>query len=103
MVMFTLHRKHTSKNVPVICFCSHMDTSPDCSGTNVNPVIHRNIRVVTLFSQMNITNYKFIEHPALAEQIGQDIVTADGTTYLAQTIKRDWQNNGCCKLPDDTS
>ncbi|HSY77410.1 MAG TPA: peptidase T, partial [Bacteroidia bacterium] len=32
----------TSKKVPVLCFCSHMDTSPDCSGANVNPIIHKN-------------------------------------------------------------
>src|SRR5688500_13212243 len=30
---------NTDKKVPVICFCSHMDTSPDCSGRNVNPII----------------------------------------------------------------
>src|SRR3569833_532940 len=29
-------------NVPVICFCSHMDTAPDCSGTDVKPIIRRN-------------------------------------------------------------
>src|SRR5687767_7695807 len=33
---------NTSKNVPVICYCSHMDTSPDFTGTNVKPVIHKN-------------------------------------------------------------
>jgi tripeptide aminopeptidase len=31
---------NSSKEVPVICFCSHVDTSPDCSGKNVNPVVH---------------------------------------------------------------
>ena len=30
----------TDKEVPVICFCSHMDTSPDCSGMNVMPIVH---------------------------------------------------------------
>src|SRR5205814_887647 len=30
------------KNVPVICFCAHVDTAPDCSGTNVKPIHHRN-------------------------------------------------------------
>lgn len=29
-------------NVPVICFCSHIDTAPDCSGTNVKPLLHKN-------------------------------------------------------------
>ena len=33
---------NTNKPVPVICFCSHVDTSPESSGTNVNPVIHKN-------------------------------------------------------------
>src|SRR3990172_335111 len=32
---------NSPKNVPVICFCSHIDTSPDCSGKNVKPVIHK--------------------------------------------------------------
>src|SRR5438445_1410871 len=35
---------NTNKNVPVICFCSHMDTSPDCTGKNVKPQIVRNYR-----------------------------------------------------------
>src|SRR5947207_7620978 len=35
---------NTTKNVPVICFCSHVDTSPDCTGENVNPVIHKNYK-----------------------------------------------------------
>src|SRR3981189_1054548 len=33
---------NTDKKVPVICFCSHMDTSPDCTGANVKPQIVRN-------------------------------------------------------------
>src|SRR6202789_630404 len=33
---------NTDKQVPVICFCSHMDTSPDCSGANVRPQVVRN-------------------------------------------------------------
>src|SRR5579871_3782337 len=33
---------NTEKKVPVICFCSHMDTAPDCSGTNVKPILHKN-------------------------------------------------------------
>ena len=33
---------NSEKNVPVICFCSHVDTAPDCSGTNVKPILHKN-------------------------------------------------------------
>ena len=32
---------NTSKQVPVICFCSHMDTSPDCGGKDVKPIVHK--------------------------------------------------------------
>ena len=32
----------TDKDVPVICFCSHVDTAPDCSGTDVKPILHKN-------------------------------------------------------------
>jgi tripeptide aminopeptidase len=42
---------NTTKKVPVICFCSHMDTSPDCSGTNVNPVTIKNLMERILFFQ----------------------------------------------------
>jgi tripeptide aminopeptidase len=79
---------NSSKKVPVICFCSHMDTSPDCSGTNVNPVIHKNydgkdIGLPNDKSQV----IRFSEHPALAEQLGNDIITADGTTLLGADNK----------------
>src|ERR1043165_5465705 len=35
---------NTDKQVPVVCFCAHMDTSPDCSGKDVRPQIVRNYR-----------------------------------------------------------
>ena len=79
---------NTTKKVPVICFCSHMDTSPDCSGTNVNPVIHKNFAGKDIvLPNDNSQVIKFSEHPALAEQIGNDIVTADGTTLLGADNK----------------
>ena len=37
-------KSNTNKAVPTICFCSHMDTSPDCSGENVKPIIHKNYK-----------------------------------------------------------
>jgi len=79
---------NTDKKVPVICFCSHMDTSPDCSGTNVNPVIHKKYNGKDIMLPNDKTQIiKFDEHPALAEQIGNDIVTADGTTLLGADNK----------------
>jgi len=79
---------NTSKKVPVICFCSHVDTSPDCSGTNVNPVIHRGYKggdIVLPKDELQVI--RFAEHPALKEQVGNDIITADGTTLLGADNK----------------
>ena len=81
-------KSNTSKQVPTICFCSHMDTSPDCSGTNVNPVIHTKFNGKDIVLPNDTTQIiKFVEHPALAQQIGNDIVTADGTTLLGADNK----------------
>jgi tripeptide aminopeptidase len=79
---------NTSKQVPVICFCSHMDTSPDCSGENVNPIIHSkyNGQDIVLPNDKNQI-IKFAEHPDLAAQIGNDIITTDGTTLLGADNK----------------
>lgn len=79
---------NTIKKVPTICFCSHMDTSPDCSGTNVNPVIHKKYAGQDIvLPNDNSQVIRFSEHPALAAQIGNDIVTADGTTLLGADNK----------------
>ncbi|MBL7890159.1 MAG: peptidase T [Bacteroidia bacterium] len=79
---------NTSKKVPVICFCSHMDTSPDCSGKDVNPQINRNYDgkdIVLINDKSQII--KVAEHPSLLKQIGNDIITTDGTTLLGADNK----------------
>ncbi len=79
---------NSNKDIPVLCFCSHVDTSPDCSGENVNPIIHFNYQGTNLVLPNDNTQIiKFSEHPALAEQIGNDIITADGTTLLGADNK----------------
>ena len=40
-VYATIPSNSDKKNIPVICFCAHVDTAPDCSGTNVKPILHR--------------------------------------------------------------
>lgn len=79
---------NTEKKVPVICFCSHMDTSPDCSGTNVKPIIHVNYQGedLVLPDDESIV-LKMSEHPDLKDQIGNDIITASGTTLLGADNK----------------
>lgn len=79
---------NTSKTVPVICFCSHMDTAPDFTGTGVKPNVVRNYQGgdIRLTGDMNQI-IRVIEHPDLANQIGHDIVTTDGTTLLGADDK----------------
>jgi tripeptide aminopeptidase len=79
---------NTDKQVPVICLCSHMDTSPDCSGANVRPQIVRNYRGGDIVLPGDSSQViRFSEHPALATQIGHDIITTDGTTLLGADNK----------------
>ncbi len=78
----------TAKKVPVICFCSHMDTSPDCTGANVKPQIVTNYQGgdITLPADPSQV-IRAAEHPALRDQIGHDIITTDGTTLLGADNK----------------
>ncbi|WP_207428413.1 peptidase T [Pedobacter sp. SYSU D00535] len=78
----------SNKNVPVICFCSHMDTSPDSSGENVKPTIHRNFNGedIVLPDDSNQV-LRQSEHPDLQHQHGNDIITASGTTLLGADNK----------------
>ena len=79
---------NTDKKVPVICFCSHMDTSPDCTGKDVKPQIVRNYRGGDIVLPGDPTQViRAADHPALADQIGNDIVTSDGTTLLGADNK----------------
>src|SRR6202048_2076470 len=74
---------NTDKKVPVICFCSHMDTSPDCTGKDVKPQIVRNYRGGDLVLPADPTQgIRAAEDPALADQIGNDILTTCSTTLL---------------------
>jgi len=91
---------NTDKQVPVICFCSHMDTSPDCTGANVKPQLVKNYQggdIVLLPDIAEIAGMqggrveapviRAADHPALADQIGHDIITTDGTTLLGADNK----------------
>ena len=79
---------NTEKQVPTICFCSHMDTSPDCSGAGVTPQVVKNYRGGDIVLPGDPTQViRATEHPALASQIGNDIITSDGTTLLGADNK----------------
>ncbi|GJM31934.1 MAG: peptidase T [Saprospiraceae bacterium] len=79
---------NTDKKVPVICFCSHMDTSPDCSGKDVKPLVHYGYQGQDLKLPDDPTQViRLAEYPQLKGQIGNDIVTASGTTLLGADNK----------------
>ncbi|MBR1173320.1 peptidase T [Bradyrhizobium sp. KB893862 SZCCT0404] len=79
---------NTDKKVPVICFCSHMDTSPDVTGKDVKPQLVKNYRGGDLVLPGDPNQViRFAEHPALKNQIGNDIITTDGTTLLGADNK----------------
>jgi tripeptide aminopeptidase len=79
---------NTDKKVPVICFCSHMDTSPDVTGKDVKPQVVKNYRGGDIVLPGDTSQViRFDEHPALKQQIGNDIITTDGTTLLGADNK----------------
>ncbi len=79
---------NSDKPVPVICFCSHMDTSPDAPGAGVKPQIVKNYQGGDIPLPGDPSQViRYADHPALANQIGNDIVTADGTTLLGADNK----------------
>ena len=79
---------NTGKTVPVICICSHMDTSPDCTGKDVKPQIVRNYQGGDIVLPADPSQViRAADNPALKDQIGSDIVTTDGTTLLGADNK----------------
>ncbi len=78
----------TTKSMPVVCFCSHIDTAPDCCGTNVKPILHRAYNgspIILPDDEKQIINID--TYPYLKEHIGNDIITASGKTLLGADDK----------------
>ena len=87
-LMATLPPTTAKPRVPVIGFIAHVDTSPEMSGANVRPLVHRNYDGRDLVLPDDSTAVlRAAENPALAERIGDDIVTASGTTLLGADDK----------------
>lgn len=86
--VYTTIPSNTEKEVPVICFCSHVDTAPDCSGTNVKPILHQHYSgedIVLPDDKTQVISIK--EYPYLKEHINNDIITASGLTLLGSDDK----------------
>lgn len=78
----------TKELLPVICFCCHVDTAPDCSGYNVKPILHKNYNGQAIVLPDDPTQVISTEvYPYLRQQIGKDIITASGLTLLGADDK----------------
>lgn len=79
---------NTSRPVPVICFCSHVDTAPDCSGSNVKPILHTCYDGNDIILPDNKSQVlRLRDYPYLKDHIGFDIITASGNTLLGADDK----------------
>ena len=87
-VYATIPSNSRKQNIPVICYCAHVDTAPDCSGTGVKPILHKNYQGQDIVLPDDPTQIlKMDEYPYLKTQIGNDIITASGTTLLGADDK----------------
>ena len=87
-VYATIPSNSTKGNMPAICFCSHVDTAPDCSGTNVKPIYHRyydgNDIILPDDSSQVLT---LANSPYLKQHINHGVITASGLTLLGADDK----------------
>ncbi|MFN0082719.1 MAG: peptidase T, partial [Ferruginibacter sp.] len=87
-VYATLPGNTDKENIPSICFCSHVDTAPDCSGKNVKPILHINYDGADITLPDDATQILNVtQSPYLKTQIGGDIITASGNTLLGSDDK----------------
>lgn len=87
-VYATIFSNSEKQNVPVICLCSHIDTAPDCSGTNVKPILHKNYDGSDIvLPDDTLQVLKADDHPYVKNHIGSDIITASGNTLLGADDK----------------
>ena len=87
-VYATIPGNSDKKNIPVICFCAHVDTAPDCSGTNVKPIHHRYYDGADIVLPDDTTQVLSIStSPYLKEHLNHGIITASGLTLLGADDK----------------
>lgn len=79
---------NSEKAVPVICFCSHVDTAPDCSGTDVKPILHEQYDGSDIVLPDDPEQViRPADHPYLSQHIGRSVITASGRTLLGADDK----------------
>ncbi|HVG40115.1 MAG TPA: peptidase T [Chitinophagaceae bacterium] len=79
---------NSDRPVPVICFCSHVDTAPDASGTNVKPIVHKGYKGDDIVLPDDTSQVlRLADHPYLQKLIGTNLITASGSTLLGSDDK----------------
>ncbi|HQY11566.1 MAG TPA: peptidase T, partial [Ferruginibacter sp.] len=87
-VYATIPSNSGKKNIPAICFCAHVDTAPDCSGTNVKPVLHRYYdgRDIVLPDDPAQV-LRMSDSPYLKNHLNSGVITASGNSLLGADDK----------------
>lgn len=87
-VYATIPSNSAKSAVPAICFCAHVDTAPDCSGTHVKPILHQHFNGDDIvLPDDNSQVLSTIKSPYLKNHIGKSIITASGLTLLGSDDK----------------
>ncbi len=87
-VYATIPSNSEKKNIPVICFCAHVDTAPDCSGTYVKPILHENYEGMDIVLPDDPSQVlRMSDSPYLKEHIHGGVITASGLTLLGADDK----------------
>ena len=87
-VYATIPSNSDKKNIPAICFCAHVDTAPDCSGTNVKPILHRYYDGADIVLPDDTSQVlRMSDSPYLKNHLNSGIITTSGTTLLGADDK----------------
>ncbi len=87
-VYATIPSNSDKKNIPAICFCAHVDTAPDCSGTNVKPIHHRYYDGKDIVLPDDPSQVlRMSDSPYLKNHINSGVITASGNTLLGADDK----------------
>ncbi len=87
-VYATIPSNSNKKNIPVICFCAHVDTAPDCSGTNVKPILHRYYDGKDIVLPDDTSQVlRIADSPYLKNHMNSGVITTSGTTLLGADDK----------------
>ncbi len=87
-VYATIPANSDKKSIPVICFCAHVDTAPDCSGTHVKPILHRYYDGADIVLPDDTTQVlRIADSPYLKNHINNGVITGSGSTLLGADDK----------------